>query len=836
MGTVTYSPLAEGLSSVGGYYNSSSSHVVDAYCQKNFVIVVSPGVSSEDQNGYSQSYFPEKQAFQDYDGDDVAGKIGEGNVKADSTTYTIPTEFNGSTYLDDMAHYLYVSDVVGYEDGFQNVYTYTIGFMGDEESNVFLINTSNNGNGNLNLYDTSDPEYGKYHFVAESPNSLSDVLLEAIKDIISRTYTFVAPVVPVTRTTSGDRVYLAFFQPLEGNFWKGNVAKFGLSSNNEIIDSAGNSATWPNGALKEDATPYWATIDWADSAKPNYIDNSQRNIYTYMGFSLELTSSSNEFSTGNASLTTAILGNPTHTAGEIINYIRGMDVFDEDDDSYTSENREVITGDLIHGEPLLVKYDSSTAVMYFGANDGMLHAVSDSDGSEMWAFIPPDQLHRLKDIVEGIGHQFFVDSSPKVYKKDVDWDGVIEPGDGDKVILICGERKGGTSYFALDVTIPAEPKFLWRINQKDDAAAGTAPPAAGPNVVIPELGESWAEPRFGRVKTSADDTTGTDVFFIGGGYSSDNSLGKAVFAINPLTGQDPPVAVVKAFKNDGVDITDMNYSIPSAIYLVDADSNGFVDKVYVGDLGSQMWRFGRFTDSEGDPLVFPDSDEDINNWEAQVIFLSDSTHTRKFFYPPSVTLEKGYDLVLMGTGNREDACNPTCSERIYAVKDTHGFATLQEPDLVDVTDPTATPPDLKNETGDVDANGQVDQGWYIQLAAGEKVLEEGTVFYKVFYVTTFTPNDDPCVPGGVAKLYALQYQTGAAVLTFGGADLARSTSIGGGIPSKPVIVITQTGAKLLASVGSANPDATSQSTGAGIIAKEPLFPSRNFFYKWWRET
>ncbi len=30
--------------------------------------------------------------------------------------------------------------------------------------------------------------------------------------------------------------------------------------------------------------------------------------------------------------------------------------------------------------------------------------------------------------------------------------------DGDKVIIVCGERKGGTGYFALDVTDPSSPQ------------------------------------------------------------------------------------------------------------------------------------------------------------------------------------------------------------------------------------------------------------------------------------------------------------------------------------------------------------------------------------------
>jgi hypothetical protein len=57
-----------------------------------------------------------------------------------------------------------------------------------------------------------------------------------------------------------------------------------------------------------------------------------------------------------------------------------------------------------------------------------------------------------------------------------------------------------------------------------------------PDVVIPELGQSWSEPQFGVVKTSAADTVGTSVFFIGAGYSSDHSSGKAILAINVFTG------------------------------------------------------------------------------------------------------------------------------------------------------------------------------------------------------------------------------------------------------------------------------------------------------------
>jgi hypothetical protein len=932
MGTVIYSPLAEGLASVAGHYGSSSSHVVGEYCQKNFVIVVSPGVSSEDQAPASQS---SPAYLSDYDDDNnTADGIGERNIKEGPTIYSIPVNQNGSTYLDDVAYYLYANDIVDYQDGFQNVMTYTIGFMGDHLGNLFLINTSNNGNGNLNLYDSTDDAYGKYHYEAQNPDELSFVLLEALKDILSGTSSFTAPVVPVTRTTSGNRIYMAFFKPNETNFWEGNVTKFAIADDNSIIDVDGNPATWPNGAIREDAIAYWQTKDWSDPTKTNYIHNASRKIYTYLGDNEELAASSNAFipPPGNPELTTTVLGNPTHTVTEIINYVRGADVFDEDGDSDTTENRIVITGDVLHSEPLVLQYSypdgSSKTMIYFGSNDGMLHAVLDetdpdvdiennetSYGTEAWAFIPPDQLHRLKDMVEGLNHQYYVDSSPKAYFYDVDSDGLIDTG--DKIILICGERKGGSSYFALDITDPMLPKYLWRIDQSSsktgtlelidtsiwihnggsfqdgdplriwDNAGGWGPEIAAyvdgtmsgyllryengtipfkvgqwigdltteiyavyqttptpyiwgqiasitnadPVEIIPELGESWSEPQFAVVKTTDIDTTGTPVFFIGAGYSSDNSSGAAVLAIDVLTGQ-----VVKKFKNDGI-ISGMNYSIASSVTTIDEDGNGFVDKVYVGDLGGQMWRIGKFTDTTGNPLSFPQSDENIMNWSAQVLFISDPIHERKFYYPPSVTLEHGYDLVFAGTGNREDACNPTSSDRIYSIKDTHTNSLLTENDLVDVTDSTASVPNLDNQTGDVDLNNIIDQGWFVSMASGEKILAEGTVFYKTFYLTTFSPNNDPCLPGGVGKIYALEYKTAAAVIDFDlDTNVERSKDIGGGIPSKVVTVITDTGgAKLLISVGSTNPYANSESFGAGVVAIDPLVPPVNFFYLWWQE-
>jgi type IV pilus assembly protein PilY1 len=307
-------------------------------------------------------------------------------------------------------------------------------------------------------------------------------------------------------------------------------------------------------------------------------------------------------------------------------------------------------------------------------------------------------------------------------------------------------------------------------------------------------------------------------------------IGQTVIAVDVLTG-----SVLKKFT------TGMNYCFPSSVFVIDENDNGFLDKVYVGDLGGQMWRFTSFVDNVGNPLAFPDCNENINDWTGQVFFKTDENNSRKFFCPPTVTLEKGYDMVFLGTGDRDNACcnnrNNVCSftgpDIIAGVKETHSLTTIVgKTDLVDVTEPTVTPPNLGP-----------DLGWYIRLvddsgsAVGEKVLADGVVFYKTFYITTFTPSNDPNVSGGVGKLYALSYLTGAAVLDFNNdSNLERMSAVGGGIPSKPITLFTRTGTKLLVSVGSADPETASPSLGAGVKNIDPLRPPVNFFCRFWREV
>jgi hypothetical protein len=91
----------------------------------------------------------------------------------------------------------------------------------------------------------------------------------------------------------------------------------------------------------------------------------------------------------------------------------------------------------------------------------------------------------------------------------------------------------------------------------------------------------------------------------------------------------------------------------------------------------------------------------------------------------------------------------------------------------------------------------------VPLASNEKVLASSDVFNSIVFFTTFTPTTVAVCGGGGgdAKLYSINMTTGDAalnltsgtVLTPGTAALTMAKTIGTGIPSKPIIIMSQSG-------------------------------------------
>jgi hypothetical protein len=100
-------------------------------------------------------------------------------------------------------------------------------------------------------------------------------------------------------------------------------------------------------------------------------------------------------------------------------------------------------------------------------------------------------------------------------------------------------------------------------------------------------------------------------------------------------------------------------------------------------------------------------------------------------------------------------------------------------------------------------SGSVSQGWYVRLNNNEKVLAPADVFNSVVLFTTFTPSTVAVCGGGGgnAKLYSINMTRGDAGLDLvsgtavapGTAALTMARAIGTGIPSKPIIIMSESG-------------------------------------------
>ena len=832
----TWTPLAETLYETYRYFSGGESAFnrsvtysipLQYSCQKNYVIIVTDGMSTQDRHGVLVSLCNNG----DCDGD--------GFEPSDDPAKSYSSF--GSDYLDDVAHYLYHNDILpdtsnALTHGTQNITTHTVGFglAGVPAAETLLRETAINGGGQ--------------YFSAGSTSGLSEALRQIIATILEDNTSFVAPVLPVSpenRTFSGSRIYMGFFKPQQGVMWHGNLKKYSLSSSDgSVQDKDGAAATFPDGSLKDTATSFWSLAPDGGNVDAggvgalllsrNFTANP-RKIYTYTGTSANLTDGTNSLSVGNASLTAGMLGAAdaaTRTA--IINYTHGYDAYDSDSDGSRTDKRAWIMGDILHSRPLVAHYNTFTydasgvnesncntnkSLIFVGSNGGMMHAFRDCNGEEAWAFVPQDLLPELVTLSNST-HNYFVDSSPALYIHDVDKDGIIETTGAtpDKVILIFGERRGGNHYYALDVSNPDFPVYMGRISPTEVNGAS--------DLSYSELGESWSEPTIAEISVDVSGTTKTKVgVFFGAGYdnaieditphsSSPNTKGRGFYVMElaELDSTGYPVFTnfgSKIWGYTNSDNTLVNQSVPSEMAVVDLDGNDFVDTIYVGDTGANMWRVSMLS-----PIT--------SNWTVSKIFASGGD--RKIFYRPSVTQEFGYNGIYFSTGDRAHPKEKTEVDRIYMLKDT-GQSTadgISESHLQDLTSPS-TVPALSTH-----------KGWYIRLTnSGEKGLAASSVISGVASYTTYEPpgiSTDVCASGGrgTARLYSVDYLDASAVLSLdstndgNGETLERNTTVGSGIPSGVVMGIGQRGFFGLLGVGGGLPQPKVKETGG-------IFPT------YWRE-
>ncbi len=812
-----WTPLAETLAEAGLYFAGKQSWFnagvtytspMQERCQKNYIILMTDGEPTRDRDHrlYDTGYI-NGDIIGDYDGDHNGGS--EFDSYPDS----------GSDYLDDVAKYLYENDcnpTLGDGTSFdkQNITTFTIGFKTNQS---LLQRTAVNGGG----------EY----FTAENYSTLTEAFTQIMSSIVEKNAVFVAPVVPISRMNrvyAGDKIYLGFFKPKQSGRWIGNIKRYALENDGTLKDARGAVATTADGFIKDNAHSWWTTLGadgpavekgGAAEALSRFLDSdATRKVYTYTGTQPLLTHSSNALLDSNSAVTKAMLNVASDTERKnLINLVRGGEF-----------------GDVIHSEPAVVVYpdpdgnpatNDGKTVIFVGANDGLLHAIDDATGDELWSFVPPDQLGRLYRLNDA-DHDYFVDGSPIIY------DGV-----GQK-LLVIGGRRGGDHYTVLDITAYNAPKYLYSVKP----TVLDPNPANTPDTDTYErLGQSWGRPEKVTVAVSSSiaisgcgvniAVNAADALIFSGGYDNNqdavppnatDSVGRALFAVNMATGQAMKNMVFSPATHPSLGMT---HSVVD-LSVFDHDNDGIVSRIYFGDLGGDVFalrddRIETYT-ACGQNITRSVVD---GSWTAHKLFNASADGVqRKIFYAPDAVEEEFGEYIFFGTGDRENPGNTTVVNRFYAVKnDWASTRVLTESDLVDVT------ADLI-QLGTADQQQQVKtnlangRGWYIRLEnPGEKIVSSPRVYGGVVYFSTYAPSenagpdpDDPCASStvrGVARLYALNYQTGASMHNFSSQPETdnsgnpvslgkkdRALAIGTAIPSAPVIAILGGGARLFVGI------------------------------------
>lgn len=668
---------------------------IEYSCQKSNIILLTDGEPTMDNAANS----------------DIRSLISaSGTANTQYTSATCRDPGNASVHsgecMPHLAEHLANQDASGSQPGKQTVNTYTIGFATDQ---TLLQNTADAGNGR--------------YFTTDNTSGLVSALKSILVEILAENTTFATPSVAVSAYNNlGYRndLYYALFRPAEGARWVGNVKRYRAetttdangNSITQIVDKNGQPAIDEStGFFRDNSSSYWSSLDGRDVEKGGVAGTlsspGNRKIYTWTATDRSPSASTNtaplsSFTTDNSALTQALLGVTTSDARtKAIQWGRG-----QNPDNPTQARLQL--ADVLHNEPRLVAYKTDENLeragttnseeqlyMFFGTNEGFIHAVDPSNGQEKFAFIPKELLPNLNAY-----YQNPKGSEQKRYGMDGSFNLWVEYGDLDtnantrsisKSYLYAGMRRGGKNYYALDVKNIEQPALKWVIK------GGVTPG-------FEKLGQTWSTPKLANIKLNG---TQTKVLVFTGGYDpqQDNdspntplagdTQGNALYIVNADTGQLIWRAGHSSETGANLKLAEMTHSMPADPVIIDANGDGLADIIYAVDARAQVFRFdldnantSASTLATGGRIAELGGDTALDN--------------RRFFSMPDVAMVrerggKSYFAIAIGSGYRAHPLNEDTIDRFYVLqdgplfgkpKDDQGnvkYTTLTEANLLDVS-------------------------------------------------------------------------------------------------------------------------------------------------------
>lgn len=467
---------------------------------------------------------------------------------------------------------------------------------------------------------------------------------------------------------------------------------------------------------------------------------------------------------------------------------------------HTNRNRNSLLGDIVHSDPVFVgdpersRYPSEwddelqdnetapeskystfatnhaqrTAVVYVGANDGMLHAFNANNGKEIFAYIPSVFLSDNNDKNAMIElaelskptyvHQPYVDGSPIAGDAyfNSQW----------HTVLVGGLRRGGKAVYALDITNPknfTKTDVLWELSADDldgTAAQDAVDVEIGDNL---DLGYTYGQPEIVRLHN------GNWAAVFGNGYNSDSGAGLIIREF----GTDKIITIKAAGSVNGEE------NGLSAVTPVDVDGDFIVDYIYAGDLQGNLWKFDLTAQNR-------------SGWEVafggQPLFRAsdDAGNTQPITSAPVVGRHpygSSYGvMVYFGTGQllETDDGSPSYTNSFYGIWDPNATPNTTARDLSTSNKPVESRNQLEvqtiitkehrngstyrvlsdhrvkyishditaDDTTDDPDNKEADRGWYIDLEQNEMIINTPYLQGNVVGFTTAMPVSNACATGG----------------------------------------------------------------------------------------
>jgi type IV pilus assembly protein PilY1 len=466
----------------------------------------------------------------------------------------------------------------------------------------------------------------------------------------------------------------------------------------------------------------------------------------------------------------------TNSGKNLVEYLRGRTQYE----GTHYRDREYALGDMVNSTPVYVRKprhsfnDSVTptygqfkldnqnrqAMLYVGANDGMLHAFNADNGTEVWAYVPTavmPNMYRLADNSYRDNHQYFVDGSPVVMDMYVSgaW----------KTILVGGFNGGGRGYFALDVTTPGSPKALWEFKVRNPSvtACATILAAAVGATDDCDLGYTFGNPVLTKRKFD-----GKAVVLVTSGYNN-VSPGDGKGYLYVLDVADGKIL-------DKIATGTGTTTSPSGLAKISAYADNFsVDntalRVYGGDLLGNVWRFD-LSGAAGSTTNIAQLKDAAGK--------AQSITTR-----PELAEIEGSPVVYIGTGRFlgvSDLSDPATlspplpyayQQSFYAFKDKGiNNGTLRDNSGMKQQYLAQTDSLSRTTSNPVAIDWKTDTGWFVDFnpgntSPGERVNIDPQLVLGTLTVATNIPNPNACSGSGSSYVYQFDHKSGSYVSTSG---------------------------------------------------------------------